>query len=44
MPALPGMLVIHFYHRVVPAALASFWIPAFAGMTMKAKAADMGGS
>jgi hypothetical protein len=34
----------HFHHLVVPAGLARLWIPAFAGMTMKAKAAGMGGS
>jgi hypothetical protein len=33
-----------FHPIVVPAELASLWIPAFAGMTMKAKAAGMGDS
>jgi hypothetical protein len=37
-----GML--HFHCLVVPVGLAHLWIPAFAGMTMKAKAAGMGGS
>jgi hypothetical protein len=35
---------LNFHHLVVPAALVRLWIPAFAGMTMKAKAAGMGGS
>ena len=36
--------MLYFHHLVVPAGLACLWIPAFAGMTMKAKAAGMGGS
>jgi hypothetical protein len=34
----------YFHHLVVPAGLACFWIPAFAGMTMKTKAAGIGAS
>jgi hypothetical protein len=36
--------ILHFHHLVVPAGLACLWIPAYAGMTMKAKATGMGGS
>jgi hypothetical protein len=35
---------INFHHLVVLVGLARLWIPAFAGMTMKAKAAVMGSS
>jgi len=34
----------HFHCLVVPVGLARLWIPALAGMTMKAKAAGMGSS
>jgi hypothetical protein len=37
-------VMLHFHCLVVPVGLARLWIPAFAGMTMKAKAAGMGGS
>jgi hypothetical protein len=36
--------MLHFHCLVVPVGLARLWIPAFAGMTMKAKAAGMGRS
>jgi len=35
-------VMLHFHCLVVPVGLARLWIPAFAGMTMKAKAAVMG--
>jgi hypothetical protein len=36
--------MLHFHCLVVPVGLARLWIPACAGMTMKAKAAGMVGS
>jgi hypothetical protein len=37
-------VMLHFHCLVVPVGLDRLWIPAFAGMTMKAKAAGMSGS
>jgi len=35
---------VNYHHLVVPTALARAWIPAFAGLKLKAKAAGRGGS
>jgi hypothetical protein len=43
-PETASSLSPHFHRLVVPVGLACLWIPACAGMTMKAKTTGMGDS